>query len=79
MNYVYILKKLNLKHIYIGFTKDLKKRIQRHKYIRPEYKLVYYEAYLSERDARKRERQLKQYGSSLGHLKNRLFNTLSDF
>ncbi|HDL75128.1 MAG TPA: GIY-YIG nuclease family protein [bacterium] len=76
MSYVYFLKKSKSKYIYIGFTNDLQKRTKQHKKDKPDYKLIYYEAYLSENDARKRERQLKKYGSGLGHLKTRLFNSL---
>jgi hypothetical protein len=36
------------------------------------WKLVYYEAYLNEQDARDRERMLKQYGAARGHLKQRI-------
>ena len=41
------------------------------------YKLVYCECYISEKDARERERKLKNYGSTLGHLKKKLKNTLA--
>ncbi len=37
---------------------------------------VYYEAYLAEKDARERERMLKHYGASLGHLKARIRNSM---
>ena len=57
-----------LKHgkLYFGYTNELAKRVNEHnsgqstftKYGRP-WKLVYYEAYVSEKDARARERQLK--------------------
>ena len=77
MFYVYFLKKPKLKHIYIGFTDDLRRRIKEHKKDKSGYKLIYYEAYLSEEDTRERERKLKKYGSALGHLKKRLSNTLN--
>jgi predicted GIY-YIG superfamily endonuclease len=38
--------------------------------------LVYYEAYKSKEDAKNRERQLKQYGNALGHLKSRISHSL---
>ena len=41
-------------------------------------KLIYYESYLSEKDARKRERDLKKYGSALGHLKKRIYNSFHE-
>ena len=36
------------------------------------WKLVYYEAYLNEQDARDRERMLKHYGAARGRLKKRI-------
>ena len=65
MYYVYVLK--NEKgNLYIGFTKDLKERLKKHsskssRYTSryDEWKLVYYEAYASEKDAREREKRLK--------------------
>ncbi len=63
--------------IYVGFSTDLKQRIKRHQdYEHPGWTLVYYEAYLAEADARQRERKLKAYGASLGHLKARIRNSL---
>ena len=76
MFYVYLLKKPKLKQIYIGFSDDLQRRMKEHKRDKPGYQLIYYEAYLSEKDARERKRKLKQYGSTLGHLKKRLSYTL---
>ncbi|MFH1618312.1 MAG: hypothetical protein ABIG11_00245, partial [bacterium] len=35
-------------------------------------KLIYYEAYLSKKDAFNREHKLKHHGSVIGHLKRRL-------
>lgn len=40
-------------------------------------KLVYYEAYLREKDARNRERKLKQYGKAIQILKGRIKESLS--
>ena len=51
--------------------------MKQHKRDKIGYRLIYYEAYLTEKDARERERQLKKYGSSLEHLKKRLSNTLA--
>lgn len=68
MYYVYALKSLINSDIYIGFSDDLRQRFGDHnkgkvkstKAYRP-WKLVYYEAYLNESDARKREKQLKEH------------------
>ena len=65
MYYVYVLK--NEKgNLYIGFTKDLRERFKKHnskgsRYTSryDEWKLVYYEAYVSKKDAMEREKRLK--------------------
>ena len=76
MFYVYVLNRPKSSYIYIGYTNNLERRMNEHKTDKPDYKLVYYEAYLSEKDARQRERKLKDYGSSLGHLRKRLKNCI---
>lgn len=66
MFYTYILLSLKDKERYVGYTKDLKKRIKEHikglvestRNRRP-IELIYYEACLNEDDARKREKYLK--------------------
>ena len=78
MNYVYVLKMEN-KGLYIGSTIDLRKRLLQHKNAGKKFVLVYYEAYLSEQDARRREKMLKKFGSSYGHLKKRINNSLKNY
>lgn len=64
--YVYILQSLKNNQFYIGFTSDLKKRIEKHnsnknpstKNLGP-WKLIFYEAYLNKYDALRREKYLK--------------------
>ena len=83
MFYVYILKSEKDEELYIGSTKDLKRRIKEHesgesfstKFRRP-FNLVYYEAYKAEKDARLREAALKLRGRSRFHLLQRLKNSL---
>jgi len=83
MFYVYILKSDKDGKSYIGYTKDLRKRIFDHnakteqstKYRAP-FKLIYYEAYLSENDALQREKSLKRFSGSYTHLKKRIKNSL---
>jgi putative endonuclease len=78
MFYVYILKKQRSELIYIGYSADLQKRIKAHTgREHPGWELVYYEAYLSETDAKLRERRLKSYGSLLSLLKKRIESSLS--
>jgi len=73
MYYVYILKEGSGK-IYIGYTKDLRRRIKEHKDKKPE--LIYYEAYKNDIDAKNREKKLKQRGMAVRFLKNRIKNSL---
>jgi len=64
--YVYILQNIKNSKLYIGYTRDLKKRLQEHnrglvfstKAYKP-WRLIFFEAYHNEKDARRRERYLK--------------------
>ncbi len=66
MFYVYILQSINNNNFYVGYTKDLKRRIKEHnqglnkstKLYLP-WKLIYYEACLDKDDAKRREHYLK--------------------
>ena len=79
MHYVYVLKNPANDRIYIGFTSDLKRRFKEHQNMPSHrgWKLVYYEAYLDESDARQRESKLKNYGSALGKLKARIGKSMN--
>jgi len=63
--YVYILENKINKSLYVGFTSDLRKRIQGHKSgdtkttKNNDYKLVYFEGYINKADALGREKFLK--------------------
>jgi len=64
--YVYVLESLKDGKRYIGYTNNLKRRIEEHKKglsfstkFRLPIKLVYYEGCLEERDAKRREHYLK--------------------
>lgn len=66
MYYVYILHSEKDGKLYTGFTDDLRKRIDKHYrgFIpatknRLPLKLIYYEAYIKEADAKRREKFLK--------------------
>lgn len=72
MFYVYALKHRQTALLYTGYTDNLERRCREHQKDKPSWKCVYYEAYLLEKDARARERQLKYYGSALGHLRKRM-------
>lgn len=79
MYYVYILKSLKDKKLYIGFSGDVAKRLKEHnngkvfatKYRRP-LEILYYESYKSREAAREREKKLKQFGSAYHGLIKRL-------
>ncbi|MBI2669684.1 MAG: GIY-YIG nuclease family protein [Candidatus Yanofskybacteria bacterium] len=66
MYYIYILQSLKDKKLYIGYTTDLRKRFNEHnegkvvstKPRRP-FGLIFYEAYKSMTDAKRREKYFK--------------------
>ena len=74
MFYVYVLMNPKTGSLYYGFSANLRQRVaEHHKMVKHAgWKLVYYEAYWNEQDARNRERMLKQYGVARGHLKQRI-------
>ena len=83
MHYVYLLKSVKTQKLYIGYTADLRKRFTEHNrgmnratkpYI--PFELVYYEAYRSKTDARKRELQLKGFKQAYIRLKERIINSI---
>jgi putative endonuclease len=73
--YTYVLRNKKNGELYYGYTNDLDRRIKEHG-SNNERKLIYYEAYLSEEDARRRERKLKDYGQARTQLKNRIKESL---
>ena len=83
MFYVYVLKSKKDSNLYIGYTSDLRRRLREHndgeslstKNRRP-FSLVYYEAYLSAKDAKTREQKLKKFKNSYTELKKRINESL---
>jgi len=83
MFYVYVLKSKKDRKLYIGSTKDLRERFKQHnegkvfstKSRRP-FEIRYYEAYASEKDARKRETNLKLRSRTFTQLKKRIEDSL---
>lgn len=66
MFYVYCLESKNFEELYFGYTTDLKRRLKEHNqglnFSTKKYKpwaLIYYEACLNEKDAKRREKYLK--------------------
>ena len=84
MFYTYVLLSDSDNNFYVGFTKDLKKRLDEHQQGsvtstagRRPLRLIYYEACLNENDAVKREKYFKS-GFGRRFLRNRLETYLKD-
>ena len=82
MQYVYILRSSSDKHLYVGCTSDLRKRIKLHNSSKVKstkkrlpLTLIYYEAYHNKDDAYEREKFLKT-GWGKRYIKKILFNYL---
>ena len=83
MHYVYILKSKKIDGLYIGETTNLVKRLKEHnssqsfhtkKYL--PWKLMYFEGYANQDDAKDREKKLKQFGKVYSQLKRRIWRSL---
>ena len=81
---VYVIKSKKDDKLYTGFTNNIERRIKEHndgqafstKFRRP-FTLVYYEAYNSEEDARKRESSLKLRSRAFTQLRKRISKSIS--
>lgn len=71
MYYVYVIRWRENNKFYIGYTNNLQRRIKQHNRT-GKLNLIYYEAYLTEKLARTREKKLKYYGSAWRALKKRV-------
>jgi len=83
MYYVYIIKSKKDQSIYMGYTNDLRRRLQEHNNQenrstknKTPWKLIYYEAYQAKADAKYRERNLKRFAKAYQQLKLRIKNSL---
>ena len=83
MYYTYVLQSKKDDRYYVGFTKDLKLRFNRHSEGKVEstrdrrpLHLIYYEACINQEDATNREKYLKSYHGRM-FLKNRLKSYLT--
>jgi putative endonuclease len=83
MQYVYIIKSIGKRKIYIGCTSDLRERLKEHNSGKVEstkfnipWEIRYYEAYFSKKDAFEREKQLKRHAKGTIELKKRLKDSL---
>lgn len=84
MFYVYMIRSLVTKDLYLGWTTDLQRRLCQHN--RQEsrstkntgpYELIYYEAYRHREEALVRESSLKKHPNVYKQLKRRLNKTLT--
>ena len=81
MFYVYVLQNESDKSLYIGYSADLKTRIRDHENGKGSrttkqkkgWRLIYYEAYLDQRDAIGREKFLKS-GSGRKYINKQMLN-----
>jgi putative endonuclease len=80
MYYVYVLHSMSDDGLYIGYSSDLEKLLNQHRAglsfatsYRDPWKLIYYEAYAEETDARGRERYKKWRVVRLLHMQLRCY------
>ncbi len=85
MFYVYLIKSISSRKIYVGYTNDLRRRLKEHnemkggKYTtknKGPFELIYYEAYKSEKDAKRREGALKLHKKAYAQLRKRISDSL---
>jgi len=81
---LYILKSKKDKNLYTGSTNNLKNRLEMHNQgkitstrNRKPFELVYCELYKSEKDARKREKNLKLRSRAFIQLKKRIKDSIN--
>lgn len=84
MYFVYLLYSFRDRKFYVGYTKNLKKRVSKHLLgevmatrFRLPLQLIYYEAYIDKKDAKGREKFLKG-GSGHKYLNKQLKNFLGN-
>ena len=85
MYYVYLIKSVRQNKIYVGYTNDLRRRLNEHntkqggKYTKNKgpFELIYYEAYKSRKDAERREDALKLHKKAYAQLKTRIIDSLN--
>lgn len=85
MYFTYVLKSKRFKRLYLGYTNNLRRRIEEHNQglveaTRPylPWQIVYYEAYLSKEEAVHREHNLKLRANAWNQLKRRIRKSISN-
>lgn len=81
--YVYVIQSTKDKNFYVGYTNNIKKRIEEHNNGHVEstksripFKLIYWEGCMSQKDALKREKYLKTAWGKR-YIKNRIGDYLT--
>ena len=84
MFYVYCIQSIDdEERFYIGSTNDLRRRLKEHNdqenrsTKNHQWRVVYYEAYLSDKSARQREQKLKHHGNTKQKLMKRIKSSLT--
>jgi len=84
MYFLYILKSVRSKRLYIGYTNDLRSRIVKHnnglvKSTKPYllWRIVYYEAYSTKDEAVRRENNLKLRANAWSQLRRRISHSIN--
>jgi putative endonuclease len=79
MFYVYLIRSKKDNTLYIGYTTDLKRRLEQHnnglsRYTKGKtpWELVYFEGFKDRKLALQRENKLKYFGKAYGQLKSRI-------
>jgi len=82
-HYVYVIQSAKDKNFYVGYTNNIKKRIEEHNSghvkstkSRVPFKLIYWEGCMSQKDALKREKYLKTAWGKR-YIKNRIGDYLT--
>ena len=85
MYYVYVLYSRTEDEFYLGSTEDLKKRLRQHQQGEnkstkkaQDWIVSYYEAYLTEQAAKRREGRLKRSGKAYHSLKERIRDSIDN-
>lgn len=84
--YVYLLRSRTTGKCYVGWTTDIKRRIEEHNSGKSQYtksrgpwELIGYETYANAEEAKKRERAFKRNPRMLSYFKKRALSSLGDF
>ena len=85
MYFFYVLKSKKDSELYFGYSEDLRDRLMQHNSgkvpstrLKRPLTLVYYEAYISQSEAKHREHSIKLRGNAYLQLKRRIRNCVAE-